>query len=210
MADSQEQEKCLKKYMSKAELCELLGISSRTLEQYVSDGIISREKRGTRVVFNTELAIRQYIKRLSDRAQGKTRIEAEAKLKEQKLKADIALKESQGELHKLRTEIAAGRYVSVEEAKLDYSRFFVTFKKFALNLPNRLAGRLTGFVDPVEVRRLENELQTDIERLLKEFVVKAVVEGENAPAKFPTLKPEQEKKKMGRPKKGTSKSGKEI
>lgn len=96
------------------------------------------------------------------------------KLKEQKLKAEIALKESQGELHKLRTEIAAGRYISVEEVKLDYGRFFVSFKKFAMSIPSKLAGRLTGFVDPVEVRSIENDLQKEVKRLLSSFVLSSV------------------------------------
>lgn len=39
------------------------------------------------------------------------------------MQADIALKESQGELHRLKTEIAAGQYISVEEVKLDYAKF---------------------------------------------------------------------------------------
>ena len=38
-------------------------------------------------------------------------------MKEQKLRAEVALKESQGELHRLRTEIAAGKYISIEEVK---------------------------------------------------------------------------------------------
>ena len=45
-----------------------------------------------------------------------------------------------------------------------------------MSLPSKLAGRLTGFVDPVEVRTIENELQKDVQRLLNSFVVNAVVE----------------------------------
>ena len=52
--------------------------------------------------------IQQYVKYLSDKAYGKDRSEKELELREQKMKADIALKESQGELHRLKTDIAAG------------------------------------------------------------------------------------------------------
>ena len=64
----------------------------------------------------------------------------------------------------------------MEEVKIDYSRFFISFKKFAMSLPSKLAGRLAGFVDPVEVRQLENELQKEVTKLLKSFVVSAAVE----------------------------------
>lgn len=57
------------------------------------------------------------------KAYGREQINTEAELKEQKLKAEIALKESQGELHRLRTAIAAGEYISIEEARADYTKF---------------------------------------------------------------------------------------
>ncbi|MFR7629562.1 MAG: hypothetical protein ACLUZ6_02415 [Lachnospira eligens] len=63
-------------------------------------------------------------------------------MKEQKLKVEIALKESQRDLHVLRTDIAAGKYITVEEVKLDYSRFFVAFKNLHYPFLTRLHGRL--------------------------------------------------------------------
>ena len=202
----QEEQNSEKGYSTKDTICQLFGLSSRRIEQLVSDGIIPRTRTKAGVRFETVPTIQRYVKYLSDKAYGKDRSEAEAKLKEQKLKADIALKESQGELHKLRTEIAAGRYISVEEAKLDYSRFFASFKKFALSIPSRIAGRLTGFIEPVEVRRLENELQNDVKTLLKDFVISAVAEEEKgATVKLPSPKPEQKPKKMGRPRKDAAK-----
>ena len=47
-----------------------------------------------------------------------------------------------------------------------------------MSIPSKLAGRLTGFVDPVEVRQIENDLQKEVQRLLSSFVVSAVVEEE--------------------------------
>lgn len=155
-------------------IANLFGVSVRRVQQLTQEGIISTTevKRGRR--YELTPTVQKYIKYLSDKAYGKAQSETEAKLKEQKLKAEIALKESQGELHKLRTEIAAGRYISVEEVKLDYGRFFVSFKKFAMSIPSKLAGRLTGFVDPVEVRSIENDLQKEVKRLLSSFVLSSV------------------------------------
>lgn len=163
-------------------IANLFGVSARRIQQLTQDGVIAtvQTKQGRR--YELAPTIQRYIKYLSDKAYGKSRSETEAKLKEQKLRAEIALKESQGELHKLRTDIAAGNYISVEEVKIDYSRFFVSFKKFAMSIPSKLAGRLAGFVDPVEVRQIENELQKEVTKLLKSFVVSAVIE-ERQPVK---------------------------
>ena len=94
---------------------------------------------------------------MSDKAYGKAKSEKEAELKEQKLQAEIALKESQGELHRMRREIAAGKYIDIEEVALDYQKFFIVFKRFALSIPARLVSMITDSVDPLEARRIEKE-----------------------------------------------------
>lgn len=187
-------------YATKDTIAQLFGLSGRRIEQLVADGIIDRVRiDGGGVRFELATTIQRYVKYLSDKAYGKERSEAEAKLKEQKLRADVALKESQGELHRLRTEIAAGNYISIEEAKADYSRFFIVFKNFALSIPGKMAGRLAGFVDPVEVREVENDLQKEVKKLLKDFVSRAAIEdAENAAVRQEdVIRP----KRRGRPRK---------
>lgn len=180
-------------------IAQLFGVSVRRVQQLVQEGVISTVKTSQGTRFELAPTIQKYIKYLSDKAYGKSKSETEAKLKEQKLRAEVALKESQGELHKLRTEIAAGNYISVEEVKADYSRFFVVFKNFALSVPSKMSGRLAGVVDPVEVREIENDLQKEIKKLLNGFVSRAVVEEEKPPVDV--LQP----KKRGRPRKNAEK-----
>lgn len=180
-------------------IAQLFGVSVRRIQQLTQDGVINtvQTKQGRR--YELAPTIQKYIKYLSDKAYGKSQSETESKLKEQKLRAEVALKESQGELHKLRTEIAAGNYISVEEVKADYGRFFVVFKNFALSIPSKMAGRLAGVVDPVEVREIENDLQKEIKKLLNGFVSRAVVKDEEPQPDV--LQP----KKRGRPRKNAEK-----
>ena len=124
--------------------------------------------------------IQAYVKFLRDEAYGKNYSEKEQALKQQKLEADIALKGTQNELHRLKMDIAAGKYISVEEATLDYARFFVAFKKFAQSLPGRLVSQLGGAIEPTEARRIEKELQADVTQLLRAFVVAGVASGDDA------------------------------
>lgn len=168
-------EKTVKEYASKERIAQLFGLTGRRIEQLVQDGVINRTQTKSGVRFETVPTIQKYIKYLSDKAYGRERSGVEADLKEQKLRAEVALKESQSELHRLRTDIAAGHYISVEEVKADYSRFFIVFKNFALSIPDKMAGRLSGFIEPVEVREIENELQKEVKDLLNDFVLRAVV-----------------------------------
>ena len=94
--------------------------------------------------------------------------------------ADIALKESQGELHQLRTAIAAGKYISVEEVQVDYSRFFVVFKKFALSIPSRVAGTISSVVEPVVARSVEKDLTREVNSMLQGFVIAGKVDGKGS------------------------------
>lgn len=162
-----------KSYISKTEVARLFGLSGRRIEQLVEDGIIERVRVGRGVRFELASTVQKYVQYLSDKAYGRERSDTESGLKEQKLRAEVALKESQGELHRLRTEIAAGKYISVEEVKEDYRRFFIVFKNFALSMPSKMTGRLAGFVDPAEVREIESDLQKEVKKLLKDFVLRA-------------------------------------
>lgn len=170
------EEKEEKGYSKVDVIAQLFGVSVRRIQQLTQDGVIHTTQTSQGRRYETVPTIQKYIQYLSDKAYGKSKSETEANLKEQKLRAEVALKESQGELHRLRTEIAAGKYISVEEVKLDYSRFFVVLKKFVLGIPSKIAGRIAGYVDPVEIRQIEKDLQKEATKILRTFVLSASVE----------------------------------
>lgn len=165
-------------------IAQLFGVTVRRVQQLTQEGIIKTTKiinegRTTRR-YDLVATIQAYVRYLSERAHGKSkRTDKEMELREQKMEADIALKESQGELHRLKTDIAAGKYVSVEDVKLDYVKFFVVFKKFALSIPARLTGMLAGELEPAELRRCEKELSEEMNNLLRAFVIAGIVEPED-------------------------------
>lgn len=157
-------------------IAQLFGVTVRRIQQLTQEGVLPTTETPEGRRYDLVPTIQKYVKYLSDKAYGKNRSEKELELREQKMKAEIALKESQGELHRLKTDIAAGKYISIEEVTLDYTRFFVTFKKFAMSLPSRLAGIVNGYVDPLEARHIEKDLQDEILKLLGAFVVAGVTE----------------------------------
>lgn len=100
---------------------------------------------------------------------------SETELREKKLQAEIALKESQTELHQLRTAIANGKYISIEEAQADYTKFFAVLKRFCSGLPSRVVGMIGSRISPVESRELEKDLNKEINDILRTFVLAATV-----------------------------------
>lgn len=158
---------------SSAVIGHLFDVSERRIQQLTREGVLPVEKVGKDNRYELVATVRAYTKYLADKAYGREQNQREADLKEQKLRAEIALKESQGELHRLKTDIASGKYISVEEAQLDYQRFFVVFKRFALSLPNRAVGLIGSYVDPVTARALEKDMAKEVSDLLRSFVLAA-------------------------------------
>lgn len=163
-------------------VAQLFSVSVRRVQQLTQEGIISTtEIPGQGRRYELVPTIKTYIQYLSDKAYGKNRSEKETELKEQKLQAEIALKESQGELHRMRREIAAGKYIDIDEVALDYQKFFVVFKRFALSIPARLVSMISDRVEPLEARKIEREMNGEVRRMLKAFVVAGAPEAaENA------------------------------
>jgi len=174
--------------VSMKELADYLCLSEPRISQLTTDGVLHRQPTGRG--YDLKENIQDYIQSLQRRANGRTSV-SEEELKKKKLAADIALKESQGELHQLKTAIASGQYISVEEVQVDYNKFFITFKKFALSLPARIIGFVANQLEPAESRRLEQDILAEISSLLAAFVV-AGTEAKPAEVKKP---------KRGRPKK---------
>lgn len=153
-------------------IAQIFEVSVRRVQQLTQDGIIKTDEvpgEGRR--YELVPTIKKYIRYLSDKAYGKGKSEKEAELRQQKLEAEIALKESQGEMHRMRAEIAAGKYVDVDEVALDYQKFFVTFKRFALSIPSRLVSMISDSLEPLEARRVEKEMNAEVKRMLRAFVV---------------------------------------
>lgn len=159
-------------------IAQLFGVTDRHIQQLTKDGVLPATETPNGRQYDLVPTIQAYIRYLQDAAHGKTGSKREQELKQQKLEADLALKGTQNELHRLKLDIAAGKYIPVEEATMDYARFFVAFKKFALSLPGRLVSRISGAVEPLEARRIEKELQADVTQLLRSFVVAGVDESQ--------------------------------
>lgn len=178
-------------------IAQIFGVSVRRVQQLTQEGICLtvRTAEGGARRYDLVPTIQVYIKYLSDKAYGKSSSEKESELKQKKLEAEIALKDSQGELHRLRTAIAAGKYISVEDVKLDYSKFFVVFKKFAMAIPSRIAGLIAGYVEPVTARGVEKDLLREITAMMNTFVLSAEITDEKA-----AIEAADAPKKRGRPK----------
>ena len=164
-----------------SQIAKLFGLTVRSIQNLSADGIIETEKAKGGKRYNLEDTVKRYVSHLSNKAHGRSESKNEEELRAQKLKAEIRLKESQGELHALKTDIVTGKYIPVEEVKSDYERFFITFKNFVMGIPAKVTVEISGAIEPAEVRRIEKKLSEEMAEILREIVVNA--EKENSKGK---------------------------
>lgn len=160
------------KLCTTVELAKFFGVSSRTVQRLAQEGILP-EPEGTRKgtkLYSLMKSVQAYCSYLSGKEKAKADDSQAARLKEQKLQTEIKLKESQAELHELKTDIAKGKYIALEDARLDVQRFFIVFKKFAMAIPSRMGGIIAGYVEPVVARGIEKDLQKEINDMLRTFI----------------------------------------
>ncbi len=159
-------------------IAQLFGVTVRRIQQLTQEGVLPTTDTAEGRRYDLVPTIQAYVQYLSDKAYGKNRSEKETELREQKLQAEIALKESQGELHRLKTDIAAGKYIAVEEVVMEYQRFFLQFKKFAMSIPSRLVDSVSDFaeLDPIQARQMEKQIKLEVENQLASFTLAAVTE----------------------------------
>jgi phage terminase Nu1 subunit (DNA packaging protein) len=162
------------KYIALAEIAEVLGVNIRTIQRLTQEGVLAPEpdpEDKRKKVYPLAATVQAYIANLMEKTAGRERSNRLLKLEEDKLTAEVELKQSQSEIHRMKNEIASGRYLLVEEVQMDYSRFFVILKKFLLAVPNRVSGMIAGHVDPVTARGIEKDISKDLTGMLKSFVV---------------------------------------
>lgn len=160
-------------------LCQICGVSRRTGERLIGDGYWKAcGQHGKLKLFSVSECLQAYIELQLQREREKYSASDIETLKSQKLKAEIALKDSQGELHHLKTEREKGTYISIDEVKLDYQIFGTTLKKFIEAIPARVGGQVAGYVDPLIERGIERGIEQELKDLRRQFYDSMYVEEE--------------------------------
>ena len=156
---------------------ELVGLSERRIQQLTRSGVLETEAPPGRKArkYRTCQTVQKYIAHVRQKAQNDA--EGAAELEElglKKLRAEVELKESQGELHRLKTAIAAGKYVDTEILR--------SFRQFALDMPARAVRSMPGQVDAVTAKAMERAMRAELEAMLSAFTDAVLELGNGAKA----------------------------
>ncbi|MEK5069802.1 hypothetical protein [Sporosarcina sp. FSL K6-1508] len=95
-------------------------------------------------------------------------------LQQKKLVAEVAYKEAQAELTRIKTDLADGKYIDRETVEAELTRFFMVFRKSAMSLSRKLSKIVADYVEPIEASRVEKELSETIADALDQMSVDGV------------------------------------
>lgn len=160
-------------WASTTAIAQILGFKDvRRVQQLTQNGVLETEipPGGGARKYRTCATIQRYIDHVKQKAMenaGQSARASELALK--KLEAEVALKESQGQLHRLKTAIAEGKYIPADQAAAELAEFMDMFKKFAMNIPTRTVGPLSGYADALTSRTIEKSIRKDLENMLTVF-----------------------------------------
>lgn len=170
-------------YTNSRHIAKLFGVTVRRVQQLTQDGVIETTKfrngKHSSTRYDLDETVLKYVTYLSDKAYGRKEKEDIKDLLRQKLQVEIDLKTTQNELYGIKRDIQNGKYISVEEVKLDYTHFLFSLKKFVTQIPARVSGMLMGTLEPMEVRNIERTLMAETNKLLNNFVAAADIETED-------------------------------
>lgn len=147
-------------------LCEILNVSDRTLTDWKRQGL-TQYSRGW-------WDLKHVLKWRGEIYNQDSEVSKSVNLQQKKLEAEVAFKEAQSELTRLKTDIANGKYIEKELVEAELSRFFLIFKKSAMSLPRKLAAEIGSHVDPIEARRIEKNLSETVNEALEQMSVDGV------------------------------------
>ena len=112
-------------------ISQLLGKTVRRVQQLTQEGVLETEipPGGGARKYRTCATVQRYVAYVEAKAQETGENSRAAELTLKKLEAEVELKESQGQLHRLKTAIAEGRYLAADHATEELTEFMASFKK---------------------------------------------------------------------------------
>ena len=165
-------------WASTTAIAQLIGRSTRRVQQLTQDGVLSTEvpPGGGARRYRTARTIQDYMAYQEQKAREDLSGSTLEELTIKKLQAEVELKESQGALHKLKTAIAEGKYLPAEQVQGDLSDFLRRLKQFADRIPARAAGTMSGYLDTAAARAMKKDLQQELDGLFEAFVAAAHIQ----------------------------------
>ena len=118
-------------------IANLFSVSTRRIEQLKTEGVIKGEGKPTK--YDLLPTIQTYVKWLSDKANGREKKEAMAELEQQKLQAEVEMKQAKADAAKLELDELRGKMHRAEDVEAITTDHVLFFRSMLMAMPGKLA-----------------------------------------------------------------------
>lgn len=125
-----------------AVIAKIFGVTTRRVEQLKAEGVIVGTGRPTK--FDLMPTIMAYIRYLSDKAYAREKKQAVGELEEQKLRAEVDIKESKAAAAKMELEELQGKLHRAEDVEAITTDHVLFLRSMLMSMPGKLAVDLAG------------------------------------------------------------------
>lgn len=127
------------KNLTASSVADLLGVSTRRVQQLTKEKIISGKKIKGRYVYDLFIISKEYIKYLSDKINGKEKTIETSRLEESKLLAEVGIKESKRKMLDMKLNVLEGSLHKAEDVKEMTTDLVLNIRGILLSFPGQLA-----------------------------------------------------------------------
>lgn len=123
-------------------IAKIFGVSTRRVEQLKTEGIIKGQGKPTK--YDLLPTIQAYIKYLSDKANGREKKQADAKLLTEKLDAEKRIKAAKAEMAEIELKELQGKMHRAEDVEAIMTDHVFYLRSMLMAMPGKLAVDLAG------------------------------------------------------------------
>lgn len=131
-------------YRTSAQVAKVFHMTSKRVQQLTADGVLETVEtpRGRR--YDWDETVERYVAHLSEKAHGREKKESVANLEQQKLAADVAIKEAKAEQAKMQLKELQGKLHRAEDVEAIFTDHGMYMRSMLLAMPGKLAVDLAG------------------------------------------------------------------
>lgn len=145
-------------------IAKIFGVSTRRVEQLKTEGIIKGQGKPTK--YDLLPTIQEYIRYLSDKANGREKRETLADLEEAKLRAEVDIKEAKAKAAQMELKELQGKMHRAEDVEAIISDHVFYLRSMLTALPGKLAVDLSGtHTAPEQAERVKQEVYYILDNL---------------------------------------------
>lgn len=145
-------------------IAQIFGVSTRRVEQLKSEGIIKGQGKPTK--YDLFPTIRDYIKYLSDKANGREKKEADAQIETEKLTAEKRIKTAKAEMAELELQELKGELHRASDVEAITTDHVLYMRSMLMAMPGKLAVDVATMSSAAEcAERIKQEVYTVLNNL---------------------------------------------